>query len=154
MRQKFKKILDKLIDLLVYIFVRPVEFSEQDYIRIVKEKENAKEKIEEHYKKRIYITDDMILETFDNDDDCFRDIRYHDIFLCRTKEDIINRISGNCTNPIYIKFHLRVHSKMDEIIKHIDNIESFEWIRIYFLGMDNFVKINKKNNPKLSKIRL
>ena len=157
MRIFFKKIVDKLFNLMLFIFVRPVKFNQADYERIIKEREliqntNTESKVELYRTKQtVKITNSIIVETFESDSDFYRVITPYDALFARTKNDIIKKLNEGIDYHYNIGAYycilngITIQSMKESIIEQIEKLDDFKWIRISYLqDLNNLTEYEKQ----------
>jgi len=150
----FQQIAEKLFDLILYIFVRQVEVDEKAIFKELERREveayNERQPQNPLYKTREFITDDIVVETFDSDENFIRAVSPYDMYIGKSKEDILKQIANMDKQSriymLYMDYFKRIEQKLDEVSNCIESVGEVKWIRVYFKNILNFIETHKQYN--------
>ncbi len=110
MKKMFQRVLEKLFDLILYIFVRPVRVDRKAIFKEL-ERRAEQEYNERHfqkvfYKTRQFVTDELVVETFDNEENFGFAVSPYDMYVAKDKESMLKQIMSIDKNSrIYISIN-------------------------------------------------
>ncbi len=150
-----ENIKEKLWNLIFYIFGSKVKLTNFDYLtmenhyeEIIKQRELTHNEV--NYKTQINLADGIFLEIFETKNKFIASVSAYDICSGLNKEELIKQIRAKCTHKFYLYLHLKVQSKINEILAILENIDSDYPIRIFYSEIDNMISMYKKHHPNVT----
>ena len=110
--------------------------------------------IDYKYNNKIQITEHIMIETFANDVDFYNAVTPYDSVFGKTKNDIIKMLNDGQDYHYSIGSYfcrlkgITIQSKKEDIIKEIEKLNDFKWIRVSYNNEINYLTKQEDNEFK------
>lgn len=108
-------------------------------------------KFEYKSKTKIQITNWIVLETFETDDEFYKAVTPYDSVFGKTKNDIIKMLNDGEDYHYSVGAYfcllegVTIQAKKEDIIKEVEKLDDFKWIRVSYCGdINNLTEFEKQ----------